>query len=799
VDPVTEAQVTEARPTEAQVTTRLPGPTPTLTRPTVRSPVGGGGRFGAGPLVALPHLADPDPDDLVRLDLVVAERLRFCGAEHCGVPVGRARGGRPGRVDGHCTSCGTPYSFRPPLGPGDRLGGDRYEVRGPIAHGGVGWVFLATDTDLDNRRVVLKGLINTTSAESMRTAEVERKMLVRLDHPNIVRALDFVIQLDQRTGARTGYLVMEFAGGSSLRSISTEAVEHGYPLPIEHVVAYGLEILAAIDYLHSRGLLYCDLKPENVVHGGGRVRLIDLGAVSGEDDPHAARWATKDFSVPEPERSFRGVTRDADLYTVGTTLQDLYKASQDHPLHTVGPQPVAAGLQSFRAVVQRATDPHWHRRYTSAADMAEQLTGVLREILSLRGTQLPPRQSTVFAPSADLFDDGLGTVPPLPVWTSAPADDAALSPEPLATGRPSPATVAVGLPDSRIHRDDPAAAELAVVSATDAHRLIAELAMMPASVEVLLWRCRAHLALGRHQEARQDLVGAAELERQRWADADELAEKARRSRVTVPKPREREAADYLARYGDRAHSWRLTWHRALVALAQAGPRAPITEGPDHAGMDDARGIVAAEQLFRVVRETLPGELGPILALGYCAEYSDRPDLAPPLYEAVWDADRTQVSAAFGLARGCVLRRDRRGAVRVLDQVPRLSRHYDAAQVAAVRVLAGSLGPDARPTPADLVDAATRLERLQLDDGWRSGPARDRLVTALRQGALDVVRHTKGVAWRVSHPLFGDPVTENGLRDLLAQSFRDLRRQATDDNQHGTLVDLANTARRRTLT
>jgi serine/threonine-protein kinase PknG len=769
----------------------------------------GGGRLGTGRLVTLPHLADPDPDDVVRPGLVVAESLRFCGVESCRVPVGRARGGRPGRVEGHCTECGAPYSFRPPLRPGDRVG-DRYEVRGPIAHGGVGWVFLAMDTDLDDRRVVLKGLINTTSAESMRAAEVERKTLVRLDHPNIVRALDFVIQLDQRTGARTGYLVMEFAGGSSLLSVIREAVEHDYRLPIEHVIAYGLEILDAIDHLHARGLLYCDLKPENVVHGGGRVRLIDLGAVSGEDDPLAARWGTESFSVPEQERSFRGVTRDSDLYTVGRTLQALYEASQDHPLRATGANPVAAGLQSFRAVVRRATDPHWHRRYTSAADMAEQLTGVLREIMSLRGAQLPPRQSTVFAPSPDLFDDGLGTVPPLHGWTSAPACDAALSPEPLATGRPSPATVAVGLPDSRTHQDDPAAAELAVVSATDAHRLIGELARMPASVEVLLWRCRAHLALGRHEEARQDLAGAAELERQRWAQADELAEKARLGRVTVPKAREPEAADYLARHRDRTQSWRLTWHRALAALAEAGASPPSGTGPTaretttgaEQAVDDANGaggIAAAEQLFEVVRATLPGELGPLLALGYCAEYSDRPATAWPLYGAVWDADRTQVSAAFGLARICVLRRDRRGAVRVLDQVPTLSRHYDAAQVAAVRVLAGSLGPGDLPTPADLVDAASRLDALKLDDGWPSGPARDRLVTVLRQGALDVVRHGNGSSWQTTHPLFGDPVTRPGLRDLLAQSFRDLRRQATDDNQHGTLVDLANTARRRTLT
>jgi serine/threonine-protein kinase PknG len=755
---------------------------PPVTTPTILAPATIG-RLGTGPLVALPHLADPDPDDMVKLDLVVDEDARFCGGERCRLPVGRTRGGRPGRIEGHCTKCGTPYSFRPSLRPGDRVGGDRYEVLGPIAHGGVGWVYLAMDTDLENRRVVLKGLIHTMSQDSMRAAEVERKALVRLDHQNIVRALDFVTEIDQASSARTGYLVMEFAGGSTLHEIMEEALNHDYELPVEHVIAYGLEILAAIDYLHVRGLLYCDLKPANVVHGGGRVRLIDLGAVSGENDPSAVRWATEGYSVPSQERAFRGVTRDSDLYTVGKTLQALYEASQDHPLRAGRTSPVAAGLQSFRAVVQRATDSHWHRRYTSAVDMAEQLTGVLREILSLRGEQLATRQSTVFAPSPELFDQGLGTVPPLQWWTSAPASDEALNPAPLEPGRPSRATVAVGLPDARTHQDDPAAPELAMVSATNANRLIDELAMMPASVEVCLWRCRAHLALAAYQDAEQDLTVAADLEKRGWVAADEIEEKARAARV--PRARSSEAADYLRQHGGRAESWRLAWHRALVALARAD------------GMAEAQG------LFEGVRATLPGELGPMLALGFCAEDGGRLVTAWSLYTAVWQADRTQVSAAFGLARICILRRDRQGAVDILDQVPRLSRHYDAAQVAAVRVLAGSLGPGDQPAPDDLATAASRLTDLNLDDGRRPGPARDRLVTVIRQSALALLRQEtrqhNDFQWPLTHPLLGDPVTEASLRDRLTQSFRDLRKQATDDNQHGTLVDLANTARQRTLT
>jgi serine/threonine-protein kinase PknG len=726
-------------------------------------------RLGTTQAAALPVLADPAPDSLVWHDPVVPPHARFCGRESCRQPVGR-----DGQVTGFCTSCGARYSFAPGLRPGDRLGFDRYEVVGPIGHGGVGWVYLAKDTDLEHRLVVLKGLINAESAVSVQAAVDERRFLIELEHPNIVRALDFVTAIDPRTGRPAGYTVMEYAGGASLRQIIQQASRGEYDLPIEDVIAYGLEILKALGYLHGRGLLYCDLKPENVMHGGDRARLIDLGAVCKQNEPTAGRWGTQDYSVPVAERKYRGVTWDSDLYTVGRTLLALFGASQDNPVWQ-RESPIGTGVAAFQKVLARATDARWHHRFRSAAEMAEQLTGVRREIRALRGDTLNPRPSTLFAPGVELFDRGLGTVPPLSVWTSAPADDEGLRPDELATDCPAPADVAVGLPDSRTEPDDPAATELAAVSATNADRLIAELAELPRTVEVRLWRCRAHLALPDYAEATEDLAEAEEIEHEAWAKQQ-------------PADATGEQAAFLARYGIRVPGWRLTWHRALLALAD-----PVGHG----------GVAAAEEHFRQVRDMLPGELAPVLALGFCAEHRGDLTTARSHYDVVCGVDRNQASAAFGLARIHIAHGDRLGAVAALDRVPRLSRHYDAARIAAVRVLVGVLRSGSRPDAAHLADAANRLERLHLDDGEPTGSARDRLTTALFQAALD--RAATGepygtpVRWTASHPMFGSPVTVGGLRDRLESSFGQLARHATDDNQHGTLKDLANTARRRTLT
>ena len=87
-------------------------------------------------------------------------------------PSGVPATGTPGRTEGFCTQCGTPYSFVPKLSRGDLVGG-QYEVQGCIAHGGLGWIYLAVDRNVHNRWVVLKGLVNSADADAMAAAAAE--------------------------------------------------------------------------------------------------------------------------------------------------------------------------------------------------------------------------------------------------------------------------------------------------------------------------------------------------------------------------------------------------------------------------------------------------------------------------------------------------------------------------------------------------------------------------------------------------------------------------------------------------
>jgi serine/threonine-protein kinase PknG len=86
--------------------------------------------------------------------------------------VGRSRDGQPGRTEGFCPNCRSPFSFTPKLKAGDVVGG-QYVVAGAIAHGGLGWIYAARDRNVSDRWVVLKGLLNSGDPDALAAAIVE--------------------------------------------------------------------------------------------------------------------------------------------------------------------------------------------------------------------------------------------------------------------------------------------------------------------------------------------------------------------------------------------------------------------------------------------------------------------------------------------------------------------------------------------------------------------------------------------------------------------------------------------------
>ncbi|MFF3091021.1 serine/threonine protein kinase, partial [Streptomyces nojiriensis] len=376
------------------------------------SAASGRSRLGAG-LVNVPEVPRPNPSTAVLENPEVPERKRFCSRSDCGAPVGRSRGDRPGRTEGFCTKCGHPYSFVPKLRSGDVVRG-QYEVLGCLAHGGLGWVYLAVDRAVADRWVVLKGLLDTGDQDAMEAAISERRFLAEIEHSNIVRIYNFVEHLDQRTGSLDGYIVMEYVGGKSLKEIANERRRpdgRRDPLPVEQACAYGIEALEALGHLHSRNLLYCDFKVDNAIQQQDQLKLIDMGAVRRMDDTESAIYGTVGYQAPEVAEL--GPSVASDLYTVARTLAVLTFDFQGYTNVFVDSLPdpehieVFRRYESFYRLLVRATDPDPGRRFSSAQEMADQLTGVLREVVALQTGRPRPQLSTLFGPELRVPDTRL--------------------------------------------------------------------------------------------------------------------------------------------------------------------------------------------------------------------------------------------------------------------------------------------------------------------------------------------------------------------------------------------------------
>ena len=356
-------------------------------------------------LVTVPPTPEGDPS----LALMSAEKIqavidevpedeRFC--RNCDNPVGRGRDSQPGRSTGFCGTCRTPFDFlsnAPALKPGD-LVSNQYEILGPMAHGGMGWIYLGKDKAVSDRWVVLKGLLNEDDPDAIASAVAERQFLARIEHGNIVNIYNFV------TWGGAGYIVMEFVGGASLNSkLKTLRKETGNlhaRMPLTDAIAYMIGVLPAIGYLHDQGLVYNDLKPANIMATATGVKLIDVGGVMQQDDDAAAIFGTQGFQAPEVAAA--GPSVPSDLYTVGRTLAVLalpFSFHQGPYLHAIPPateQPILAHYESFHRFLLKSTAPHPDDRFQTAEQMRSQLVGVLREIVATTTGSPRPTPSSLF-------------------------------------------------------------------------------------------------------------------------------------------------------------------------------------------------------------------------------------------------------------------------------------------------------------------------------------------------------------------------------------------------------------------
>jgi serine/threonine protein kinase/Flp pilus assembly protein TadD len=276
---------------------------------------------------------------------------------------------------------------------GEQLG--PYRLIAPLAAGGMGEVYSATDTRL-GRTVAVKLLPRELArdAHALKRFQREAWAASALNHPNICTLHDI--------GEHEGqpFLVMELLEGRSLK----ERLAAG-PVPAGELVAIGIQIAGALEAAHSKGIVHRDIKPANIfITSRGEAKILDFGLAKLSSDPVPPQGGTGGSAAPasaeasvsipgwipgtvaymSPEQA-RGepLDRRTDLFSLGVTLYEMTTGKKPfqgetpallidavltrQPLH---PRELSPNIPSrLERVILKALEKEKTARYQNATDL----------------------------------------------------------------------------------------------------------------------------------------------------------------------------------------------------------------------------------------------------------------------------------------------------------------------------------------------------------------------------------------------------------------------------------------------
>lgn len=255
-----------------------------------------------------------------------------------------------------------------------------YKILSLIGRGGMGAVYLAERADgLYQKQVAFKILdIALPRREFARRFDSERRILARIEHPNIVRLIDAGVMDD-----RWPYFVLDLIDGVDL----TTWVRRNQPSERRKLELF-LAICDGVGAAHSQLIVHLDLKPGNVlVTAAGVPQLLDFGLAklldpqteSSTADPTVFRMLTRAYASPE-QITGRPLTAASDIFSLGVILFELVSGSRPWgdagtPVQDSDAQPPSFGAKGTRrdleGVIQKSLAFRPEARYRSVDQLAD--------------------------------------------------------------------------------------------------------------------------------------------------------------------------------------------------------------------------------------------------------------------------------------------------------------------------------------------------------------------------------------------------------------------------------------------
>ncbi|MCA8958544.1 MAG: serine/threonine protein kinase, partial [Planctomycetes bacterium] len=275
-----------------------------------------------------------------------------------------------------------PSSARPFV---DRIG--EFAILRRLGHGGMGVVFLARQESVD-RLVAIKVLHPQYSANAQLSARFRREAqaIARLNHPHIVRVLDY----GQDQGL--AYIAMEYVPGRGL----DEVIAAG-GIDTRQAILWARDVARALHTSHEQSILHRDVKPSNIrITRDGRAMLLDFGLAKALDAATLTFSSTFQgspcYASPEQiSRDHGAIGPATDVYSLAVTLYEAVTGQVPFSGETTE-QMFRAILEShvtrlrahtpqlprdLETVVAKAMEREPERRYASAAEFADDLDAIL--------------------------------------------------------------------------------------------------------------------------------------------------------------------------------------------------------------------------------------------------------------------------------------------------------------------------------------------------------------------------------------------------------------------------------------
>src|SRR5215471_4119779 len=263
----------------------------------------------------------------------------------------------------------------------------RYQIEAEIGRGAMGVVYRASDPKID--RLVAIKTISLAGQEPQEEEEYRERFLQearaagRLSHPGIVTIFD--AGEDPKT--HEPYLVMEYVSGQPLSKILSGLDRC---LPVETALHYALEIVEALDYAHSQGVVHRDIKPANIlITDDDHAKIADFGVarLNHTLTTHTGQIFGSPAYMPPEQLTMGHADARSDLFSVGVMLYSMltgFRPFQGNSAETVcfkvmNVEPVP--VTSFQAdlhpgldgIVSKAIAKDPDERYQSGSALAKDI------------------------------------------------------------------------------------------------------------------------------------------------------------------------------------------------------------------------------------------------------------------------------------------------------------------------------------------------------------------------------------------------------------------------------------------